>query len=202
MPLVLLIAILACCAAALFLPIWSFWDTKRDKRSEGEEVYQAWWNEEVRRATARATVTIVIWTIFAIIGLTIFLYLFDTGVRFDAVLNYLSFAGPTLAALVVGAGILKLKPDVQQPLTEIDFRYYFLGLPLLVLGYLGFIGKTQSHLVNIGASIMGILAFAVPLLALILGHYPRAVPVDRRSYAGIAFLVLGIALLVWLWQLS
>ena len=149
------------------LTILSFLMLAREKRKKSKEVYDLWLRGEIKELGARAIVSIVIWVVIAILSITAALYGFDkTEGGLSAVMNYLSFAGPCMGALFVGLGILAIKRDVQEPLGEIDFRYYFIGIPFLLLGYVGFVVRNPSHIVNLGIWIMSFLAFSVPLIVL------------------------------------
>jgi hypothetical protein len=187
--LVLLLLVFLFCGLGIGLPIHSFIRLKDGMKDKGDAIYNDWWTAEKRAATNRQVLTVVIWTVVVVFTVTALLYWLDRGAGgFTSMLNYLSFASPCVAALIVGLGILEIKPHAQQPLVEVDFRYYFAGVPLLILGYVGFIGKNKSAFVTNGAVIMAILALAVPLLARRFFNYGVLMPKDRETDAGLVCL--------------
>ncbi|MET4675958.1 MULTISPECIES: hypothetical protein [unclassified Luteibacter] len=175
------------------LPVHSYCRLVKRQKRKGPAAYAKWWSAEKRSATNREILTVAIWIVIVAFGLTAPLYALDKEAGgLNAMWNYVSFAGPCEAALVVGLGILKLKPHVSQPLTEVDFRYYFAGIPLLLLGYGGFLAKNTSVLATHGAWFMLITASAVPLVVRRVWHYGVPIPRDCESDTGLLFTLMSI----------
>lgn len=173
--------------------IRGFWLVIEEKKAAGDGVYKQWWRDEVMSLGARQLLIIVIWTMVTGFSLTALMYWADGPKGFSAMLNYLSFAAPCVGAMIVGLGILRAKPKADHPLLELDFRYFFYGLPCLLVGYTSFVGYNKSGIVDHGVWIMALLAVGVPLVAKRLFGVPTSIAGRRES--GFALLCYGAALI-------
>ena len=114
----LFILTLLFCVAGAVLVVRSFLMVKAEMAKKGKDIYEKWWEGELKELGSRAIVTITIWVVIVAFGLTAALYWLDKKTGSDGMFNYLSFAGPCVGALVIGLGILARKKEQQQPMED------------------------------------------------------------------------------------
>ena len=192
----LFILTLLFCVAGAVLVVRSFLMVKAEMAKKGKDIYEKWWEGELKELGSRAIVTITIWVVIVAFGLTAALYWLDKKTGSDGMFNYLSFAGPCVGALVIGLGILARKKEQQQPMEDTDFRYFFAGLPLLLIGYFGFIAHNPSDWVNCGVWFMLVLTCGVPLIVREAWGYPEVIPSDYVGVWGLTFIVAALLCLL------
>jgi hypothetical protein len=176
-----------------------------EMKKKGEQAYKDWKESDLRELGARKVLTLTIWFVIAVIGITIVLYLLGEPQQekagLGAALDYLPFAGPCLGALVVGLGILEAKKDAQQPMIEVDFRYFAYGIPFLLAGYVAYIFHNYNHVVHWVVWSMTVAACFIPFIARKAWGFPEVIPSDRVGTAGLVSIAIAggcllIALLI------
>lgn len=172
-----------------------------EMKKKSDQAYENWRKSELRELGKRQVLTLTIWFVIAVIGVTIVLYLVgkpqEEKAGFGAALEYLTFAGPCLGALVVGLGILEAKKDAQQPMIEVDFRYFAYGIPLLLAGYVAYIFHNYNHVVQWGVWGMTVVACFIPFVARKSWGFPEVIPSDCVATAGlVCILIAGVCLLI------
>lgn len=125
--------------ASAALAIGAFIQAWRQQRREGERLDKWIWREFSRFGDKDFLAGFLIGEAILFAG-TSFGYFF---IGLDATLDYFSFAFPCGAGIAAGAITLREIKPFGRPMNNEQFKWYFISVILLGLGFLAYIGKSH-----------------------------------------------------------
>lgn len=177
---------------------WSFAIEASEQYAKGGPLgLSHWWRNEKALLTHRAVVAYSLYALKGIIWLTAAVVYAFRG--WDALLSYIEYAAPYLAAVYVGEAMKGMRGE--QPLSSQEVRRYAASLLIIWVGYVATVVHNHSVWINLYAMML-ITAFV--LMALILrrlstfrAQHPFKSFKDALAWCAITLSIVSFSWMAW-----